>query len=100
MIKFNLQTQETGERDVWAYPSEPVDAYKPSLNETELVEECNSSGVKYLLLYEHGNITYFDSDWKSYYVLDRLVSSGNFTVETAFGTYPRRITVLRFTPNP
>ena len=99
MIKFNLQTQEVGEREVWAYPSEPADAYKPSLNVTELVEECNSSNVKYLLLYEHGNITYFDSDWKSYYVLDQLVSSGNFTVETVFGTSPRRITVLQFTPN-
>lgn len=101
MIKFNLQTYETGERSVWPYPTNPVDAYEPSLNETFLIEECEKSNVKYLMLYEHGNTTYFGSKWmKSYYVLDRLVSSGNFTVETEFGTSPRRITVLQFTPNP
>jgi hypothetical protein len=100
MIKFSLQTHEVGERDVWPYPTYPVDSYKPSLNETFLIEECAESNVKYLMLYEHGNITYFDSDWKSYYVLDRLINSGNFTKETEFGAYPRRITVLQFTPNP
>lgn len=99
MIKFNLQTHEVGQREVWPYPLDAADSYKPSFNETELIEECNSSSVKYLLLYEHGNMTYFESDWKSYDVLDMLISSGSFTKEAEFGEYPRRITVIQFTPN-
>ena len=81
------------------YPENPADAYKPVLNETWLIEWCEASNVKYLLLYEHGDINYFDSDWKSYYIKDRLVNSGRFTFETAFGDYPRRIMIIRFMPN-
>jgi 4-amino-4-deoxy-L-arabinose transferase-like glycosyltransferase len=99
MVRFYIRLFDTGEREVFPYPQNAIDAYPPPLNETLLSEMCAEDNVKYLLLYEHGNITYYDSDWKSYYVLDRLTSSGNFTVETVFGTYPRRITVLQFTPN-
>jgi 4-amino-4-deoxy-L-arabinose transferase-like glycosyltransferase len=99
MIKFSLQINEEGQRNVWPYPEQPVDVYKPSFNETFLIEKCEGSNVNYLMLYEHGNITYYDSNWKSYYVLDRLIESGNFTVDEVFGVYPRRITVLQFTPN-
>jgi 4-amino-4-deoxy-L-arabinose transferase-like glycosyltransferase len=99
MLRFYIRIFDTGERVIFAYPKNPIDAYPPTLNETLLSEMCVEKNVKYLSLYEHGNITYYDSDWKSYYVLDRLISSGNFTQETVFGTYPRRITVLQFTPN-
>jgi hypothetical protein len=98
MVRFYLRIYDSGEREVWPYPQDAVDSYKPTLNETLLSELCDESNVKYLLLYEHGNITYYDSNWKSYYVLDRLINSANFTQETVFGTYPRRITVLQFTP--
>jgi hypothetical protein len=99
MVKFYLDIYDSGERELWPYPENPADAYKPVLNETWLIERCEASNVKYLLLYEHGNITYFDSDWKSYYVLDRLRNSGRFTFETAFGDEPRRVNVIRFLPN-
>lgn len=99
MIKFSLQTHEIGQREVWPYPTNPVDTYKPSLNETFLIEHCKESNVKYLMLYEHGNITYFDSEWRSHYVLNRLLESGNFTKEKIFGVSPRRITILQFMPS-
>ncbi len=99
MVKFYFDIHDSGERELWPYPENPADAYKPVLNETWLIERCEASNVKYLLLYEHGNITYFDSDWKSYYVLDRLKNSGRFTFETAFGDYPRQVNIIRFMPN-
>jgi len=99
MVKFYLDIYDSGERELWPYPENPADAYKPVLNETFLIERCEASNVKYLLLYEHGNITYFDSDWKSYYIKDRLVLSGRFTFETAFGDQPRRVNIIRFLPN-
>jgi hypothetical protein len=99
MVKFYLDTHDSGERELWPYPETPADAYKPELNETFLIERCEASNVKYLILYEHGNITYFDSDWKSYYVLDRLVLSGRFAFEAAFGDEPRRVSIIRFIPN-
>ncbi|MCW4034987.1 MAG: glycosyltransferase family 39 protein, partial [Candidatus Bathyarchaeota archaeon] len=100
MVRFYLRIKDSSERRVFPYPKDAVDSYPPTLNETQLVELCVGSNVRYLLLYEHGNITYYQSDWKSYYVLDRLLASEHFTQETVFGTYPRRITVLKFTPNP
>jgi len=99
MVKFYLNIHDSGERELWHYPEKAADAYKPALNETWLIERCEASNVKYLLLYEHGDINYFDSDWKSYYVLHRLINSGRFTFETAFGDYPRRVIIIRFMPN-
>jgi 4-amino-4-deoxy-L-arabinose transferase-like glycosyltransferase len=99
MVKFYLNIHDSGERELWPYPEKPADAYAPDLNETFLIERCEVSNVKYLLLYEHGDINYFGSDWKSYYILDRLVLSGRFTCEAAFGDYPRRVIIIRFIPN-
>jgi hypothetical protein len=100
MVRFYLRIKDSSERDVFPYPKDAVDSYQPTLNETHLVELCLESNVRYLLLYEHGNITYYHSDWKSYYVLERLLASDHFTKETEFGIYPRRITVLEFIPDP
>ncbi len=96
MVKFYLKIYDSGERELWPYPENPADAYKPVFNETLLVEQCEASNVKYLLLYEHGNITYFESDWKSYDVLNMMLDSGSFSKETEFGSYPRRIYIMQF----
>ncbi len=52
-----------------------------------------------LLLYEHNAEKYFDSEWKPYYVVDRLVFSGRFMFEAVLGTYPRRVIIIRFLSN-
>jgi hypothetical protein len=96
MVHFYLLLYNSSDRVVWSYPKEPTDAYSPTLNETWLIEQCESKNVKFLLLYEHDNKTYFESDWRAYYVFDRLVLSGRFKFEWAFGTFPRRIIIIRF----
>jgi hypothetical protein len=96
MVKFYLLVYDSGDHNIWPYPEAAVDAFSPELNVTFLIERCESTNVKYLMLYEYGNITYFDSDWKSYDVFDMLTDSGRFTSETVFGTYPRRVTILQF----
>jgi hypothetical protein len=99
MVKFYLYLQDSGERELWSYPENPADAYSPSLNVTWLIERCEATNVKFLLLYEHNDENYYDSDWKAYYVLDRLVISGRFIFEAVFGDYPHRVIIIRFMPN-
>jgi len=96
MVKFYLSLLDPNEREIWPYPERAADAYKPELNETFLISRCEAANVKFLLLYEHGDITYFDSEWKSYYVFDRLINSGRFVFDRLFGEYPRRVIVLQF----
>ncbi len=99
MVNFYLMLYNSADRVLWSYPYEPADAYIPDLNETWLIERCEARNVKFLLLYEHGNFTYFNSTWRAYYVLDRLVLSGRFTFESVFGTFPRRVIIIRFIPD-
>ena len=100
-VKFFLQTSEQGERELWDYPEKkPVDVYKPVFNETWLIEQCKTLDVKFLLLYEHDDMTYFQSDWKSIDALDEMLDSWKFTLEKTFGTYTRQIFVIRYLPIP
>ncbi len=100
-VKFFLLTSEQGERLLWDYPEEkPVDVYKPVFDEAWLIEQCEALDVKFLLLYEHGDMTYFESDWKSIDALEAMLDSGSFTLEKKFGAYPRQIFVIRYLPNP
>ncbi|MCW4014857.1 MAG: glycosyltransferase family 39 protein [Candidatus Bathyarchaeota archaeon] len=99
-VNFYLMTSDADERELWYYPEYPVDVYEPVFNGTYLIEQCSSLNVKYLFLYEHGNTTYFQSEWKASDVLDKVLTSGSFTLEKTFGNSPYRISVIRFSPNP
>ena len=99
VAKFYLLKFESAERELWEYPEDPADVYKPVFNETLLIAQCKTLNVKFLLLYEHGDTTYFQSDWKSYDVLDMMLNSGSFTLERTFGSYPHSIFIIRFLPN-
>lgn len=99
MLNFYLILYNSTNRVLWNYPEAPTDAYKPDLNETWLIERCEARNVKFLLLHEHSNETYFNSTWRAYYVLDRLVLSGRYTFEWAFGTFPHRVIIIRFIPD-
>ena len=90
---------DSSDRALWVYPEHAADVYVPVLNVTYLINSCDSKNVKYLLLYEFGNLTYFMSDWNYYYVFDKLIDSGRFTFETIVGTFPNRIVIIRFIPN-
>jgi hypothetical protein len=95
-VKFFLLTGKSSERELWEYPEDPVDVYKPVFNEAVLIQQRKTLNSKFLLLYEHGNVTYFQSDWKSGDVIDNLLNSGNFTLERIFGSYAHRIFIIRF----
>jgi len=96
MMKFYLQIYDPNQRALWQYPDLPVDAYTPFFNETTLIERSESLQVKYLLLYEYGNVTFFQSDWRASNVLEMLLNTDRFAVDTELGTFPRRIFIMRF----
>ncbi len=99
MVNFYLILYNATDRVLWNYPEAPTDAYEPTLNETWLIERCEARNVKFLLLHEHRNETYFNSTWRAYYILDRLVLSGRYKFEWVFGTFPQRVIIIRFIPD-
>jgi hypothetical protein len=96
MVEFYLLVYNPDQKQPTQYPDLPVDAYKPLFNVTFLIENSEALNVKYLLLFEHGNITYFQSDLTSPEVLETMLDSGSFIKEKEFGSFPRRIFILRF----
>jgi len=104
MVEFYLLRSDPNQEQPIQYPELAVDAYKPSFNFTDLIELCENpteenQTVKYLLLFEHGNCTYYGSDWRAQDVLEAMLDTNRFVVEKEFGTFPRRIYVLRFLLN-
>jgi hypothetical protein len=98
-VNFYLLQHDSSERVLLEYPKDPADVYTPVFNETVLVQHCESLNVKFLLLYENGNKTYYQTDMKAYDALDMLVDSGNFMLETIFGSSPQQVYVIRYLPN-
>lgn len=99
MVEFYLLAADPNQQQPPQYPDLPVDAYKPSFNYTWLIEDSEIRNTKYLLLFEHGNITYYDSDLRSQDVLEAMIDTNRFELEQQFGSAPRRIYILRFLSN-
>jgi hypothetical protein len=99
MVEFYLLASDPNQEQPVQYPELAVDAYKPSFNFTYLIESSEASSVKYLMLFEHGNCTYYESTWRAQDVLDAMLDTGRFAVEEEYGAFPRRIYVLRFLLN-
>jgi hypothetical protein len=95
-VEFYLQLYNPGQKQPLPYPELPVDAYTPIINVSWLIESSEALQVKYLLLFEHGNNTFFQSELTSQHVLDIMLDSGSYGKETEFGSFPRRIFILRF----
>ncbi|TRO55095.1 phospholipid carrier-dependent glycosyltransferase [Candidatus Bathyarchaeota archaeon] len=98
-VNFYLLQHDSSKRVLLEYPKDPADVYTPVFNETVLIQHCESLNVKFLLLYENGNKTYYQTDMKAYDVLDILVDSDNFMLETIFGSNPQQVYVIRYLPN-
>ena len=96
MVEYYLLVYDPNQEQPVQYPDLPVDAYTPEFNYTELIETSEATNVKYLLLFEHGNITYYDSELRYSDVLDDMLETNRFTIELTLGASPRRIFVLRF----
>ena len=98
-VNFYLFQYDSRERVLLEYPKDPADVYTPIFNETVLIQQCESLNVKFLLLYENGNKTYYQSDMKAYDFLDLIVDSGSFLLETTFGSSPQQVYVIRYLPD-
>jgi 4-amino-4-deoxy-L-arabinose transferase-like glycosyltransferase len=96
MVEFYLLVSDPDQEQPIQYPELAVDAYKPSFNFTYLIETSETENVKYLMLFEHGNITFYETDLRSQNVLEAMLDTDRFVVEKEFGTFPRRIYILRF----
>jgi 4-amino-4-deoxy-L-arabinose transferase-like glycosyltransferase len=99
MVEFYLLMSDPNQEQPMQYPELAVDAYKPSFNFTWLIESSEDLNVKYLLLFEHGDITFYESDLRAHDVLETVLDTDRFVVEKEFGTFPRRIFILRFLSN-
>ena len=99
-VNFFLLQYDSTERVLLEYPKDPADVYTPNFNQTALLQHCEDLNVKFLLLYENGNKTYYDTPMKAYDALDTLVDSGSFVLETTFGSSPQQIYVIRYLPKP
>ncbi|PVX24740.1 MAG: hypothetical protein CW716_09450 [Candidatus Bathyarchaeum sp.] len=99
-VNFFLLQHDSSERVLLEYPKDPADVYTPVFNETALIEHCESLNVTFLLLYENGNKTYYQTPMKAYDALDMLVDSGSFMLETTFGSSPQQVYVIRYLPKP
>ncbi|HSQ53527.1 MAG TPA: glycosyltransferase family 39 protein, partial [Acidobacteriota bacterium] len=98
-VNFYLLQYDLSKRVLLEYPKDPADVYTPVFNETLLIQQCESLNVKFLLLYENGNKSYYQTDMKAYDALDMLVDSSHFMLETIFGNSPQQIYVIRYLPN-
>jgi len=99
-VNFHLLVYDSAERVLLEYPKDPADVYAPVFDEATLIGHCKSLDVRFLFLYENGNKTYYESDLKALDVLDLLLDTGNFTLETTFGRSPHQVFVVRFLQNP
>lgn len=99
MVEYFLLVYDQNQEQPVQYPEYPVDAYKPNFNYTELIETSEATNVKYLMLFEHGNITYYDTDLRYSDVLNDMLDTNRFEIEETMGASPRRIFILRFLSN-
>ena len=98
MIKFYLWINDPNREQPLQYP-DPVDAYKPDFNVTWLIETSETLNVRYLLLFETGNNTFYQSELTAQHVLAMMLDTNRFIVENQFGSFPRQIFIIRFLPN-
>jgi hypothetical protein len=99
IVWFYLNEKKSFDTLVFQYPTEPVDTYTPDFNVTELVAECESNNIKYLLVDEYGGASYhyFGTILSFVDFNQTLMSTKRFTYEpVSYWKTPARIFVLTF----
>lgn len=99
MVKFYLLRYDSRREQPWQYPELPVDAYKPDFNVSVLIENSTVMNVKYLMIFEIVNHTYFQSELTASDVIEMMLDTKHFVIEKQFGTSPPWIDIIRFVPN-
>jgi 4-amino-4-deoxy-L-arabinose transferase-like glycosyltransferase len=89
MVRFYLNVDGSWQNKVFQYPAMPIDSFKPEINMTHLVELCQYTNVKYVLIYEYGATDqYFNSTLTTHELMMNIILSGSFTYETWFAGSP------------
>jgi hypothetical protein len=96
VVRFYFDINDSADEKLWQYPEKPVDVYKTLFNETELIEYCEILHIKYLMLYEYGDLKFFQSELTSNNILEIILNTGSFIVAKEFGSSPHRIFILQF----
>lgn len=99
MVRFYLQRYDLNQRELWQYPEKAIDAFTPIFNVTELIEHSEALHAKYLLLYEYGDLKYFESELTYLKVFEMLINTSRFANETKFGENPDQIFIINFSSN-
>jgi len=81
---------------IWQYPELAADAYPPDFNLSQFVDLCQQHNVKYVLIYEFGDLQYFSSTLTEQKVCSNLKQTDQFTLQATFGNQPNRIFVYSY----
>lgn len=97
IIRFYINAAGSGEYRILQYPDYPLDTFTPDFDATELIIICGQFNVKYLLLFEYGEIyPYYNSTLTMLQVKGEIIDSQRFTYEISCGSYPCRIFIFSF----
>src|SRR5690606_12796900 len=97
IIRFYVNAAGSGEYRILQYPDYPLDTFTPDFDVTELIIICGQFNVKYLLLFEYGEIyPYYNSTLTMLQVKGEIIDSQRFTYEISCGSYPCRIFIFSF----
>ena len=94
-----LKNPSQNNNQVWQYPELAADAYPPDFNISQFIALCKQNNAKYVLLYEFGDLQYFNSSLSEQEVSSNFTQSAQFTLQATFGNQPNRIWVFYFTLN-
>jgi 4-amino-4-deoxy-L-arabinose transferase-like glycosyltransferase len=96
MVWFYLNRDGVSEIPVYQYPKLAADAFKPDFTLDDLSGYCTVNGTVYVLLYEYGDMQYYDSSLTGLALYETLENNRQFDLSTTFGTAPNRIFVFSF----
>ncbi|MCW4025421.1 MAG: glycosyltransferase family 39 protein [Candidatus Bathyarchaeota archaeon] len=97
MVQFYLDVQ-TGRNlnQTWQYPFNAADSFTPNFDVVELTGICQRLDTKYVMLYEYGNLNYYNTELNQQTIQNLLTQSNYFTLAETFGESSNRVFVFRF----
>jgi 4-amino-4-deoxy-L-arabinose transferase-like glycosyltransferase len=99
IVWFYLNQHAATTVEVYQYPEQPVDTYTPTFNMTQLINQCETHHIKYLLLDEFGGAQYhYFGTTQSFTDLNQtLTETGRFHyAPVVYWEEPARLFVLTF----
>jgi len=99
MVRYYLNVKDPSFEfsKAWQYPAQAADAYTPDFNISDFTLLCQQHHAKYVLLYEYGEKTYFNTNLTAQIICSMLNGTPWFRLQKTFGSEPERIFVFSFT---